>query len=72
MCVDAERVLGKMKVLLMLFSAAIVLWGVYERVYYGGAGVLLSLGAGFSVVYLLLGFSRSEVCRNCVKRVKTQ
>jgi hypothetical protein len=58
--------------MMMLFSAIIVLWGVYERVYYGAAGALLSLGAGVSLVYLLLGLSRSKVCLNCVKRVKTQ
>ena len=58
-------------IMMMVISAVIVLWGVYERVYYGGAGVLLSLGAGVSLVYLLLGFSRSKTCVNCLKRVKT-
>ena len=63
---------SRMSLLINMICVIVLCLGVYERVYYGGAGVLLSLGAGVSLVYLLLGFSRSETCRNCVKRVKTQ
>ena len=59
-------------IMMMLFSAVIVLWGVYERVVNGGANALLSVLSGAALVVLLLGFSRSSMCLNCLKRVKTQ
>jgi Flp pilus assembly protein TadB len=63
---------SRMSLLINLLCVVLLFVAVYERVYYGGAGVLLSVAAGFSIVWLVLGFSRSEMCRNCVKRVKTQ
>jgi Flp pilus assembly protein TadB len=63
---------SKKSILINLLCVVLLFVAVYERVVYGGAGVLLSLAAGFSIVWLVLGFSRSKTCRNCVNSVKTQ
>ena len=63
---------SKKSILINLLCVVLLSVAVYERVVYGGANALLSVLSGAALVVLVLGFSRSETCRNCVKRVKTQ